>query len=760
MRLEGATAATMPATTAGALLSGVYTGKLAVAGLDLAITVNFAQDGESFTGTIDIPEQGAMGLPLHDLRVEGRSVHFEMLAGPSLGVFDGELAESGDLSGAFTQAGVEGVFALAPVAAEEAAAAAVMAGVEQLYTDPDGRFSVPVPTNWTLTEGDGYVLLMAPEESIRVYLLVLPETDLAQATADGWALVDPTFDVAIDETLEPPTAGSGVDQILVTNYDVNDDDRGVQAVAQAKDGDAYLILIDGEVASLQRRAAQVQIVGSGFKILAVEETDLSEVEPLAISDEITAALEEFITQYMAAFGIPGAAVGIVDEGELVYAQGFGVADPATGAPVTPETHMMIGSTGKSLTTLMMGALVDEGVMTWDTPARELYPDFRVADPALSETITMRNLVCACTGVPRRDLEWIFNASGQSAADTVAALADFEFFTDFGEAFQYSNQMVATAGYIAANAAQGGSADLDTEYVQTLQARVLDPIGMENTTVSFDAVRARDNYAIPHMLTLQNTYTPIALDVEAPLTLIAPAGAHWSTLEDMAKYMVTQLHEGVAPDGTRVVSAENLKETWKPQIAISNQASYGLGWIISDYKGQPTISHGGNTFGFTSSFTFLPGRDLGVIVLTNGRATNLFSDGVAGRLLELVYEQPAETAQSMDFYLEQIARQTDELNAKIQDAIDPAAVEPFLGVFTNPALGEIEVALEEGRLLLDAGEFVTELKPILNDDGELDGYIQLDAPLQGLVYKFEQAEDGANVIVAGDGANQYTFVRSD
>ncbi|MBK8796758.1 MAG: beta-lactamase family protein [Anaerolineales bacterium] len=753
-----ATATLAPATFQ---LEGIYSGALSIAGLELAITVYFTPEGDGYTGAIDIPEQGVTGLPLHDIRVDGTNAHFEMLEGPSLAAFAGELTGRGQLSGVFTQGGVEGSFILYPAAADAGAAAAVTAGVGETYTDPAGRFSVPIPTNWTVTEGDGYVLLMDPEESIKMYLVVAPGvgTALEQATADAWAMIDPAFDVAIDETVEPP-AGSDIDQILVTNYETGDANRIVQAVAQAKHGDAYLLLIDGELAALQKRNAQVTIVGSGFKILAIEETDLSAVAPLPITDAITAPLAAFITKYMAAFGVPGAAVGIVEDGELVYAQGFGVADPESGAPMAPDTNVMIGSTGKSLTTLMMGALVDDGIMTWDTPAIELYPAFKVADPALTEQITMRNLVCACTGVPRRDLELIFNASEQSAADTVAALADFEFFTDFGEAFQYSNQMVATAGYIAANAAQGGGADLESEYEQALQERVLDPIGMENTTLSFDKIRERGNYAIPHMLTLQNTYAPITLDDEAVLTPIAPAGLHWSTLEDMAKYMVTQLHEGVAPDGTRVVSAENLKETWKPQIAISNDVSYGLGWIVSDYKGQPLISHDGNTIGFTSSFTFLPGRDLGVIVLTNGRATNLFNEGVAGRLLELVYAQPAETEQAMDFYLEQMAKQTEKLVARIQDEVDAAAVEPWLGRFSHPALGTIELSLDAGKLMLDAGEFVTELKPLRNDDGELDGYIQLNVPLQGLVYKFEQAEDGANVIVVGEGASQYTFVRSD
>ncbi len=748
---------TAPESAAAPQLAAAYTGTLAVAGMELAITVSLSEGVDGYTGTIDIPEQGAMGIPLHDIRVELPVVVFQMLEGPGLATFDGALAADGTLSGVFTQSGVEGSFTLTPPA--PGADAPLPAGVSAIYTDPAGRFSAPVPTNWTVTEGDGYVLFADPEQAIEMYIVVVAGEDLAQATVDAWQVVDPAFDVAIDETVTPP-ASSGIEQVLVTNYDTGDINNIVQAVAQLKEGNAYLILVRGELAAFQRRNAQVTIIGSGFKLLNVEETDLSAVEPLPVDDAMLATLEAFITDTMAQFGVPGAVVGIIEGNELRYANGFGVADPVTGAPMTPTTHVMIGSTGKSLTTLLMGTLVDDGLMTWDTPARELYPDFAVKDPALSEAITMRNLVCACTGVPRRDLELIFNASEQAAADTVAALADFEFFTDFGEAFQYSNQMVATGGYIAGATAVADAPDLESAYAEALQTRVLDPIGMENTTVSFEAVQARDNYATPHTQMLDGSYQPISLAMESVLAPVTPAGAHWSTLEDMAKYMITELQEGVAPTGRRVISVENLKETWKPQIAVSNDVGYGLGWLISAYNGQPVISHDGNTMGFTSGFTFLPGRDMGIIVLTNGRATNLFNNAVAGRFLELIYDQPAETQPQIDFYLEQIDKQVQELAAQIDAQVDANAIEAYLGRFTHAALGDIELTLTDGKLMLDAGEFVTELRPKRDDQGELEGYIQIDAPLQGLVYKFVEDSAGAPVIELGEGASVYTFTRAD
>lgn len=737
--------------------AGVYNGTLSIASMELEITVTLQEQDGVYSGTIDIPQQGAMGIPLQNVTVDGTAVHFEMLPEPQTAKFDGELAADGSISGAMVQSGYEGTFTLAPQAAAEGGEAALPAGVERIYTDPQGLFSVPVPTNWTLAEQAGYTLLTDPDDTIKVYLLTAEGEDVAAALAQAWQVVDPAFDLEVEESIGVPSA-SGIEKTVVLSYKTGDQNRIVQAQGQLKDGIVYVDLYDVQLAGVQRRQAQLSIISSGFKILARENVDLSGAQPLAVTAAITEPLEAFINKYMSAFDIPGAAVGIVQGGRLVYAQGFGVANPDTGAPVTPDTRMMIGSTGKSLTTMMMATLVDDGLMTWDTPAIDLYSSFKVKDPELTKTITMRNLVCACTGVPRRDMEWLFNFNTLTPEDTVASLADFEFYTDFGEAFQYSNQMVGTAGYIAGQVAEGNHGDLMGDYMKALHERVLDPIGMISTTLDFDAVLSDGGYAIPYTLMLDNTYQPMSMDLERSLVTIGPAGGLWSTLNDMARYMITQLAGGVAPDGTRVVSAENLNVTREPQIAINANTSYGLGWMVTSYHGQPVITHGGNTLGFTSEFTFLPDADLGVIVLTNARAGNLFNGNVSARLLELVFEQEPQVEQEMDFYLEQMARQVNDLQEKIGDSVDEAAVQPFLGAYTNPVLGDADLSLQDGKLLLDVGEFVAELLPYTNPDVQFEGYIQVNAPGQGLTFRLAEDESGRPQLIFVAGAEEYTFTR--
>lgn len=625
---------------------------------------------------------------------------------------------------------------------------------ELRYTDPQGRFTVPIPTNWSAKPVEDYVVLASPEDQILVYWVVVPGEDVQTAIAHAWSQVDPDFALEPDETLTLPPS-SGFEAIANITYDTGDDQVVVAAGGMLRQGVVYVMLLRADLVALQQRAAQLGIIQSGFKVTGLEQADLSGATPLPLDAALLAEFEAYVAGALTRFGIPGAAVAVVQDGEIVYANGFGVRELGGAEPVTPDTRMMIGSTGKSMTTMMMATLVDDGLMQWDTPVRAVLPQFAVADPQLSDQITMRNLVCACTGVPRRDLELFFNNDTLSAEGIVESLQTFQFFTGFGEAFQYSNQLVATAGYAAAAAAGGEWGHLYERYVSEMQQRVLDPIGMAATTFDMDAAQAEGNFATPHSFTIEGSYAPTPLDAERFVTAVAPAGAPWSTAQDMARYLITELNRGVAPDGTRVVSAENLAVTWQPQVPVSAEASYGLGWIVDSYKGQPMIQHGGNTLGFTSDLAFLPEAGVGITVLTNAQITNAFSEAVRYRLLELIFQQPAEADTQAEFTAQMIR---DQFSKGFADtgAADPAQVAPFLGRYSNDALGEIELRMEGDQLVMDAGEFVTELRAHHDDAGEVDGYVTTNLPLMGLPVKLQAGTEGRPQVVLGTGAVEYTF----
>lgn len=629
---------------------------------------------------------------------------------------------------------------------------------ESIYIDPQGRFTAPVPTNWRAETRDGYAVIASPEDQIQVYLLALPADDVEAAIAQAWEIVEPGFALEIDQVFESPPSG-GLEAVVNISYASEDDEQIVTAGGMLYQGVVYALLMRADLTALQQRSAQLGIIQSGFRPSALERRDLTNTEPLPLDDALLAEFEAYIAEAMPRFDVPGASVAVVQNGEIVYAQGFGVTELDGTEPVTPETLMMIGSTGKSMTTMMMATLVDEGLMDWDTPAQEILPQFAVADPELSEQITVRNLVCACTGVPRRDLELFFNIASLDAEGIVESLRTFVFFTDFGEAFQYSNQLVATGGYVAAAAAGAEWGNLFDTYLSEMQQRIFDPIAMTATTFDMDAVEAEGNFATPHGQLADASYAPMSLDLERFVIPIAPAGAPWSNVLDMSRYLITLLNEGVAPDGTRVVSAENLAVTWEPQIAITADAAYGLGWIVDDYRGLPMIQHGGNTLGFTSDLAFLPDAGLGITVLTNARATNLFSEAVRFRLLEMIYQQPHEADALAHFAHQTIREESLRVVANIV-VPDPAQVEPFLGRYINEALGEIEMRLDEGQLVMDAGEFVMEVRAQLDDDGQVQNYITYSLPLIGLPLSIEEGTSERPTLIMGAGAVSYRFTPLD
>ena len=121
--------------------------------------------------------------------------------------------------------------------------------------------------------------------------------------------------------------------------------------------------------------------------------------------------------------MPGAAVAVVQNGDVVYLNGFGVKELGSTRPVTPDTMFMIGSITKSMTTMLAAALVDDGRLTWETRLVDLLPEFAVGDPALTERLTVRDAFCNCSGVPGLNIESYFESGSLTPEKVVTALAD-------------------------------------------------------------------------------------------------------------------------------------------------------------------------------------------------------------------------------------------------------------------------------------------------------------------------------------------------
>ncbi|CAN5547094.1 hypothetical protein BH23CHL5_BH23CHL5_26740 [soil metagenome] len=636
---------------------------------------------------------------------------------------------------------------------------AVAQNPSEVYTDPDGRFSVPVPATWSLEALSNRLVLVDPYGDLTVTILVAEAKDARAGIDATWEIVRPGFaETPVPGGDQDVPSSAGIDETVVVTYDGGETSGQIlQAFAQRVGNHVYVLIFEGSIDAAVRRNAQIQIIASDFAMSGQEDLVISGADVNLFEGALVNEFESFVDDLLIQLEVPGGSVVIVQNGAIVYSNGFGVKELGSDEPVTANTLMMIGSTTKSFTTLMMATMVDEGLFDWNTPVVEILPSFELGNPELTAQVTMENLVCACTGVPRRDLEFVFNAHELTAEGAVRSLADFTPFTDFGETFQYSNQLVAAAGFIAPIAGGGVYGDLDEAFAYELQHRVLDPLGMDRTTLSFADVVNDSDVATPHGFVLDGTYAPIPLSTEALIEPIKPAGSLWSSANELGDYLILQLNEGVAADGVEIVSAENLRHTWEPQVEISAGVSYGLGWIIEDVGGLQTIGHDGNTLGFTSALRFAPDANVGVAVLSNGQAANLFNETVSQRLLELLFDLPPASIEGVDFLIESSEEAVAAFLDSVGDRPSLAEVNGVLGTYSNDVLGDVELEWSDGLgWQLDAGEFRSELRPVIDVASDVPIAIFFDGPLAGLTIEFEVSDADRPTFEIDVLSDQYLF----
>jgi CubicO group peptidase (beta-lactamase class C family) len=158
-------------------------------------------------------------------------------------------------------------------------------------------------------------------------------------------------------------------------------------------------------------------------------------------------------------------------------------------------------------------------------------------------------------------------------------------------------LAAAAGYIGGHLAHP-QADLGTAYDQAMQEQVFKPLGMKRTTLDFAAAH-QANAAIAHAPDIDGRMTIAVGDANAPIVPVRPAGAAWSTVNDMLKYVSMELAQGVLPDGKRYISREALQARQAPQVAVGADVTYGMGLMVDRVYGTPIVHHGGDMIGFHS-----------------------------------------------------------------------------------------------------------------------------------------------------------------
>ena len=649
---------------------------------------------------------------------------------------------------------------LDPLALLPSADAGAAPGTKPIQLEADTRITTKAgaifeaPKGWYLDRHEDVLVLDAPEHDVTLTFVETPEKDAEKAVTLAWSRTHEGFARKPKTTSKPPPR-DGWDEITQLVYETTAaESRQIIAIARRKGDVTYVTLIDGSVAGLDRRGAQLTTALASFRAPGVEEESFAGKKAHVLDASRLAAFAKFVEDGRIKANVPGVAVAIVQDHKIVFEKGFGSRSAGQNAAVGPNTLFMIGSITKSLTSLMMATLVDDARFTWDTPVVDVSPGFSLGDAEATKKLAMRHTVCACTGLPRQDMTFFFGFSKTTPESRVAEMKTLKPTTAFGETFQYSNLMVSAGGYIAAHTSDPKK-PLGAAYDAAMRSRVLDPIGMKSSTFDFPTANARD-HANPHALGTSLDVKTLPLSAEAWIPAIRPAGGLWSSAHDMARWLAVELDGGKTLEGKSVVSTANLVERRKPMTRSGEKQSYGLAVVVEKYNGIDIAWHTGGTLGFNTLAMWLPQHDVGLVFLTNLAGAGGLMTAARRRLLEILFDGRDEAEESLDFSL---ARRKGSYAAelgKLDRSPDKAWTAALAGEYRNPILGSVTVRWDGQRAILDAGDWKSAFGRL--EEAGNHRLVMLDPPWVSFEFLAKGTGPDATLTLDG-GQEKYTFTRA-
>jgi len=404
--------------------------------------------------------------------------------------------------------------------------------------------------------------------------------------------------------------------------------------------------------------------------------------------------DAWVEQEMKTWMVPGLAVAVVKDGEVILLKGYGYRDVEKQLPVTPQTLFAIGSITKSFTVLDLATLVDEGKLEWDKPVREYLPEFRLDDQFASERMTPRDLVTHRSGLPRHDALW-YNATF-SRRDMVERLRHLEPSKDFRAVYQYQNLMFMTAGYLAERLT-------GKKWEEVTRERLLGPLGMTRSNFSVLESAQDADFAQPYQKAKEELK-------RVPFRVIdemGPAGSINSSVEEMSRYLLLHMNKGKLGE-KQMVSAANITQMHTPQMVSGGApqwpelgyASYGMGLQVTSYRGNVLVNHGGAIDGFWAYLSFLPQKNLGVVALSNRGGQPLPMIVTYQIYDRLLGAEPAPWSQRFKEQQEKSEAAEEEAKKKgytprVEGTQASHQIGDYVGRYEHPGYGIATIELGEG-----------------------------------------------------------------
>ena len=635
--------------------------------------------------------------------------------------------------------------------AQAAATADTLAADTPRTTVAGNKFIAPA--GWTLEVKGPATVLTPPEGGSHIALVDVRAKDADAAVAAAWAAYRPDAKWPLKVTNDFPDR-DGWSNIRDYSYQTSPNEKRDVGANARRAGEGWtVILYDMDQAVGEKRGGQVALVFSRLLPKGYERESFAGKTARKLDAKALAELAAYVENGRKKLGVPGVSVGIVQDGRVVFADGFGEKEIGHGVKPDGDTLYIIASNTKALTTLMLAKLLDEGKLTWETPVTQLLPSFQLGDPETTKRVLVKHLICACTGLPRQDFEWLLQYKGVTCEDAMKTLATIKPTSEFGALFQYSNSLAAAGGFVGGHVAFP-ALDLGSAYDQAMQTRVLTPLGMSATTFDFAKALASADHATAHAPDVDGKPSLAVMDINYAVIPVRPAGGAWSSVRDMLKYVQMELDEGKLPGGAPYISRDTLLARRKPQVSIGQDVTYGMGLMVDTKYGIPVVHHGGDMIGYHSDMIWLPGHNVGAVILTNADPGWTLRGAFRRKLLEVLFDGRPEAdadvaAQARSFY-DQLAAERKLMTVPA----DPAEAGKLAAHYTNNALGEIAVRRSGPSTVFDFGEWKSEMASRRNPDGTVS-FLTTAPGILGFEFVVGQSPEKPSLVVR-DAQHEYVF----
>jgi CubicO group peptidase (beta-lactamase class C family) len=408
--------------------------------------------------------------------------------------------------------------------------------------------------------------------------------------------------------------------------------------------------------------------------------------------------------------VPGMSIAIVKDGKVLLAKGYGIRELGKNDAVDVDTLFGAMSTTKAMTVAAMAMLVDEGKISWDDKVVKYLPEFRVADPYVTAELRVRDLLTHNAGMGNADFLWAWTPE-LSTAEIIDRMQYARPAYPFRGGYTYQNIMYAAAGQVIQKAS-------GMPWERFITERLFTPLGMKNTYPSYGASTGYKNRSSSHYEVEGKTVVIPEMTADP----IAPAGAVWSSANDIAKWVAFMLGDGTV-NGKVLIKPETFQTILRPQAIVPpgqfyptvsltkpHWTTYGFGWFQHDYRGEMVNFHTGSLSGRTAIIGLIPDKKTGIYIFGNTdhaevrhalmyKAFDMFAFGDNnGR------DWSTEMKKLYDGIEADGKKQNDAQIARRSPNTKPSlALSAYAGKYSDPFYGDFDVALVDGKLRLTIGK---------------------------------------------------------